>query len=144
MKYLKIILFYSIISNMENETSLSNETQKSKLMCWSCGRMFLPEYKGEYCPDCGGRIIEIRKPKNIPPTCGSPKSIQFFSNPNERVPRPCCICGNFFLATKDEWIHGTCPHCGARGPTGDKGKSPPAKDTYERMEGFSKIPKKDF
>ncbi|SRR5260221_6263150 len=97
---------------------------ETKSFCWSCGNSL------KNCI-CGSENvpIELKKPKEILPICGTfnEKDLHDMSNNidtypwldrnrwHEILPRPCCKCEQAWGCTHSEWLNGTCPHCGANG-----------------------------
>lgn len=130
--YLNIPYYRDIISHMSAETS----HEGAYSFCWSCGAKLAP---GQKCPnpECGGApVVEVKPPKTVLPFCGQNESfntelynkdpreyaIHGSPNPSNIEMRYCCKCGEGWMCDQKTWINGTCPHCGAHGPTGDGSK----------------------
>ena len=75
--------------------------------CWSC------EQNPCICED-GPQLMPKWKPNCVLPFCGGEKILDDFKFFGEML-RSCCKCGRGWVCTQDEWVHGTCPYCGATG-----------------------------
>jgi len=88
-----------------------------KTICWSCGKPVEACICGEDSP----QPVTLKPPVETLPLCGASKDV-IDGNPyynKGEMERPCCTCGKKWMtASATEWIHGTCPHCGASGSDG--------------------------
>lgn len=62
-------------------------------------------------------ITYFTAPELPPPHCGG-KVEDVHDKGSNVMFRHCCMCHRGWECTRDEWINGTCPHCGASGPNG--------------------------
>lgn len=91
--------------------------------CWSCGKPF-----SECICDSSSGYPSTPLPRFTPqhhlPSCGSiPKATLSKEDQDVVAERPCCACHRTWPCTYNEWINGTCPHCGASGPNPTETKS---------------------
>lgn len=98
------------------------EAEKEPI-CWGCGHA-----QAACICEGGFTPLDITPPTKIMPVCGGTIYIdqEPWADPkrySEVLPRPCCVCGEDWMATHHQHIYGVCPHCGAHGADGIGGKN---------------------
>jgi hypothetical protein len=89
--------------------------------CVSCGKKYPLGVNS--CPDCEGAPVRSVYGPPVPPPFCKAEDFDTLEKVENGFKGKCCKCGKEQLwKSRDEWLHGQCMFCGARGIDGHGGK----------------------
>jgi len=109
-----------------------------KESCWSCGQHCALCKGCEVTPCCDSpQRQRVTAPKEPPPHCGGhavgvdPELVLRLQT--QEMEHYCCKCKKPYKATFNQWVFGTCPHCGA---SGDGVETPPPSKPQKKKRSW--------